>query len=102
MNKQQLVNEVRARTDLPEKQITATINATLDAITDELFQGRSVSLVNFGTFEVYDAAPRSGVNPRTKEKIEIPARRRARLDWSKTLQQMIADTAPKTNAETVS
>ena len=51
------------------------LDATLTSIADALKNDDKVALVGFGTFSVTEKAARTGINPRTKEKIEIPARK---------------------------
>lgn len=50
------------------------LDATLDAIANALKANDKVALVGFGTFEVSVRAAREGVNPATKEKIQIAAK----------------------------
>ena len=73
MNKTELVAAVAAKAELSKKDAEAAVAATFDAITAALAEGDKVALVGFGTFEVHSRNARTGLNPRTKEKIEIPA-----------------------------
>ena len=73
MNKAELINSVAATAEVSKKEAEAVITATLDAITAALKEGDKVQLVGFGSFEVKKRAARTGLNPRTKETIEIPA-----------------------------
>lgn len=72
MNKTELVAAVAAKADLSKKDADAAVSAVLDAVKDALADGDKVSLVGFGTFSVKARAARTGLNPRTKEAIEIP------------------------------
>ena len=45
----------------------------MDTVVDALKDGDKVALVGFGTFDVRERAARTGLNPRTKEPIEIAA-----------------------------
>ncbi len=72
MNKTDLVNAV-AKAGFSKKDADAAINAVFDGITDALKNGDKVQLVGFGTFSVRERAAKEGLNPRTKEKIHIPA-----------------------------
>ena len=58
MNKTELVAAVAQKAELSKK--------------DALAEGDKVSLIGFGTFSVKTRAARTGLNPRTKETIEIP------------------------------
>ena len=73
MTKADLINAVAQKTQLSKKDSDKAVAAVLDAITETLAAGEKVSLVGFGTFEVKERAEREGINPRTKEKIVIPA-----------------------------
>ena len=73
MNKNELVSAISESTELSKKDAEAAVNAMLDAITAALQEGDKVQLVGFGSFEVKKRKARKGLNPRTKEKIDIPA-----------------------------
>ena len=73
MNKTELVAAVAAKAELSKKDAEAAVSAVIDSITDALVDGDKVALIGFGTFEVKTRAARKGLNPRTKEEIDIPA-----------------------------
>ena len=72
MNKTELVAAVAAKAELSKKDAEAAVNAVFDSGKDALAEGDKVSLIGFGTFSVKTRAARTGLNPRTKETIEIP------------------------------
>lgn len=72
MNKTELVAAVAAKSELSKKDAEAAVNAVFDSVKDALAEGDKVSLIGFGTFSVKTRAARTGLNPRTKETIEIP------------------------------
>ena len=72
MNKTELVAAVAAKAELSKKDADAAVNAVFDSVKDALAEGDKVSLIGFGTFSVKTRAARTGLNPRTKETIEIP------------------------------
>ena len=72
MNKTELVAAVAAKAELSKKDAEAAVNAVFDSVKDDLAEGDKVSLIGFGTFSVKTRAARTGLNPRTKETIEIP------------------------------
>ena len=72
MNKTELVAAVAAKAELSKKDAEAAVNAVYDSVKDALAEGDKVSLIGFGTFSVKTRAARTGLNPRTKETIEIP------------------------------
>ena len=72
MNKTEIVAAVDAKAELSKKDAEAAVNAVFDSVKDALAEGDKVSLIGFGTFSVKTRAARTGLNPRTKETIEIP------------------------------
>ena len=73
MNRKSLAVAVAAKIGLSGKDAERAISATLDAISEALAAGEKVQLVGFGTFEVKTRAPRIAQNPKTLEKVAVPA-----------------------------
>lgn len=73
MNKAELVDAISGKTDLSKKDIARVIDAMQESIAKALAKGDKVSLVGFGTFQVSKRKARTGLNPRTRETIRIPA-----------------------------
>ena len=75
MNKTGLVNEIAAKAQLNKVDAKKALEATLETIAEALKNEDKVQLIGFGTFAVVDKPERTGINPLTKEKIVIPARK---------------------------
>jgi DNA-binding protein HU-beta len=75
MNKTDLVNAIAEEAKLTKVQAKAALEAALCAVGGALAKGDKVALIGFGTFAVVEKGERPGVNPATKEKITIPARK---------------------------
>ena len=75
MNKTELVNAIAEETQLSKVDAKIALEATLKAISEALTKGDKVSLIGFGTFMVSAKSARTGINPATKEKIDIPAKK---------------------------
>lgn len=75
MNKTDLINEIAAKAGLNKVAAKAALDATLESIAQALANEDKVALLGFGTFAVVEKPARTGINPRTKEKIEIAARK---------------------------
>ncbi len=73
MNKTDLVNEIAAKAGLNKVDAKKALDACLESIEQALANDDKVQLIGFGTFSVAERGERSGCNPRTKEKIQIPA-----------------------------
>ncbi len=75
MNKTDLVNAIAENAKLTKVDAKAALDATINAITAALAKEDKVALIGFGTFSITEKSARTGLNPRTKEKIQIPARK---------------------------
>lgn len=75
MNKTELINAIAEKANLTKVDAKNALDATLDAIAGALAANDKVALLGFGIFSVQEKDARTGINPRTKEKIEIPARK---------------------------
>ena len=72
-NKAELVEKVAAKTNLTNKDVTATVEALFETIQETLSKGEKVQVIGFGTFEVRERAARKGRNPQTGKEIKIAA-----------------------------
>lgn len=73
MTKTDLVSAVAEKPCVTKKDAGAVLDALIDEIIGAVKKGDRVQLVGFGTFELRERAARTGLNPQTKEQIEIPA-----------------------------
>ncbi len=89
MTKVELATCVAEKTGLTKKDAESATNAVLASITEALTKGDKVSLVGFGTFEVRNRPARTGLNPRTKEKIEIAATKAPAFKAGKALKDAV-------------
>ena len=73
MNKGELVDAVADKASVTKKQADAVLTATLETIIEAVSTGDKVTLVGFGSFESRERKAREGRNPKTGEKMDIPA-----------------------------
>ena len=79
MNKTELVEKIAAGAGLSKVASKKALEATIAAIKDALVAGDKVALVGFGTFSVSERPAREGINPATKQKISIAAKKVAKF-----------------------
>lgn len=89
MNKKEVVDAVASKTGLSKKDADNALNAVLDVITETLQNRDVVAFTGFGTFSTLDRAARAGVNPLTKEKIQIPATTVPKFKAGKSLKEAV-------------
>jgi DNA-binding protein HU-beta len=89
MNKTELINAVAEKSGLTKADSKKAVDAITAAITDALKSGDKVSLVGFGTFSVKANPAREGINPLTKKKITIAAKKVAKFKAGSELNDAV-------------
>lgn len=89
MTKAELVSKIAAEGGITKAQAEKALDGFVAAVTGALTSGEKVSLVGFGTFSVGERAGREGRNPRTGEKINIPASKVVKFKAGKTLSESV-------------
>ena len=89
MTREELVGKVAAAAGISKAKANEVLGATLDAIVEALGKGDKVTLVGFGTFQVATRKARTGRNPRTGEKINIPATKVPKFSPGKRLVEAV-------------
>jgi DNA-binding protein HU-beta len=65
------------------------VDKIISAIIDCLAREEKVTLVGFGTFQVMERKARSGVNPQTRQTIQIPAKKVPKFLAGKSLREAV-------------
>ena len=91
MTKQQFVGRVAERSGLSQRDASKAVDAFLESIQEALRQGDSVSFTGFGKFGTSDRKARSGVNPRTGERVDIAASRVPKFSAGSALKNAIKE-----------
>ncbi len=89
MTKADLVNAIAEKAEFSKKDSEKALNAVIASITDALVSGDKVQIVGFGTFEVRQRDAKEAINPRTKEKIKIPAKKAPAFKAGKALKDVV-------------
>ena len=76
MNKTELIDKIAAGAGLTKADAKKALEATTAAIKEALVAGDKVQLIGFGTFR---RPAREGINPATKQKIKIAAKKVAKF-----------------------
>ena len=79
MNKTELVEKIAVGAELSKADAKKALEAAVEAIKTALVEGDKVQLIGFGTFSVNERPAREGINPATKEKITIAAKKVAKF-----------------------
>ncbi|MBQ2060481.1 MAG: HU family DNA-binding protein [Prevotella sp.] len=79
MNKTELIEKIAEGSGLSKVDSKKALDAAVAALKDALVAGDKIQLVGFGTFSVSERPAREGINPATKEKIQIAAKKVAKF-----------------------
>lgn len=89
VNKLDLVAAVAEAADITKADAGKAVDALFDGIVDALKAGGEVRLVGFGSFFVAERPAGEGRNPRTGEKIAVPASRQPKFKAGKALKDAL-------------
>ena len=79
MNKTELIEKIAVGAELSKADAKKALEATIEAIKNALVDGDKIQIIGFGTFSVSERPAREGINPATKEKITIAAKKVAKF-----------------------
>lgn len=89
MNKTEFINAVAEKSGLSKVDAKKAVEAFVETVSSELKEGGKVDLLGFGSFSVAEKSARKGVNPKTKQPIEIPARKSVKFKAGAELTEII-------------
>ncbi len=91
--KKELVNRIAERTGQTKVVVKEVLQMFLDEIVQELAQGKRLEFRDFGVFEVKERQPRQAQNPRTLEKVAVPARRVVKFKVGRRMRRLVCNQA---------
>jgi integration host factor subunit beta len=91
MTKADLVEEVARVTELTRKDSEVIVDTLFESVIKALKTGDKLEVRGFGSFRVRQRNARVGRNPKTGEKVEVPAKRVPYFKPSKELKDLIND-----------
>ncbi len=90
MNKNELIESLFRKLDLPRSEAERMLNTLIDVISETLKKGDEVNITGFGQFSVSNRAARAGVNPQNPtERIQIAATKVPKFRAGKGLKEAV-------------
>jgi integration host factor subunit beta len=89
MTKAELVDEVAQVVQLTKKQAETIVNIVFDSIVNSLRAGEKIELRGFGSFRLRSRKSRTGRNPKTGEKVDVPSKKIPYFKPGKELKELI-------------
>jgi integration host factor subunit beta len=90
VTKKELVNRIAETTGVTKVVAKEIIQSFLNAIIDELADGNRLEFREFGVFESRERAARRAQNPRTLEKVEVPAKRIVKFKVGRLMRKKVS------------
>ena len=90
VTKKELVNRIADRTGVTKVVAKDIIQSFLDSIIDELSAGNRLEFREFGVFETKERAARRAQNPRTLEKVDVPAKRIVKFKVGRLMRKRVS------------
>src|SRR5436309_14536635 len=87
--KAELVDEVAHVVQLTKKQAETIVNIIFDSIVESLRSGQKIELRGFGSFRLRSRKSRTGRNPKTGEKVDVPSKKIPYFKPGKELKELI-------------
>ena len=89
MNKTELINSLSEETAFSKKDVARVLDSFTRIVERMLKKGEKVSITGFGAFWISRRPPRKGINPATKERIDLPAVNVPRFKAGKNLREVV-------------
>lgn len=90
ITKKELVNRIAAKTGQTKVVTKQVIQMFLDDIIEELGKGNRLEFREFGVFEIKERAARKAQNPRTLQKVDVPAKRVVKFKVGRMMKEKVA------------
>ncbi len=89
VKREALVQKISEKFDIPKKTAVEILNYFIELVAQNLKQGNKVKLAGLGTFRVWERKARTAINPKTGEKITVPATKVPKFTPAKELKELI-------------
>ena len=89
ITKKELIDRITQGTRAKRMLVKATVQNFLNEVISELAKGNRLEFRDFGVFEPRDCAPRTAQNPKTLERIDVPAKRTVKFKMGRLMRQKL-------------
>ncbi|MHC4726875.1 MAG: HU family DNA-binding protein [Planctomycetota bacterium] len=99
ITKKELIDRIAERTQAKRVTVKSVIQAFLDEITRELSEDNRLEFRDFGVFETRTRAARVAQNPKTLERVDVPAKRTVKFKMGRLMRQHLCTPATMESTE---
>ena len=98
VTKKELIDRISEKTQAKRVSVKRIVQAFLDEIIEELCRDNRLEFRDFGVFETRTRASRIAQNPKTLERVEVPAKRTVKFKMGRLMRENLS-TMPTESAE---
>ncbi len=91
ITKKELINRIKKKTQCKHITVKEVVQQFLDELISEIGKGNRLEFRDFGVFEVKERAARTSQNPKTLEKVQVPAKRRVKFKMGRIMRERMND-----------
>jgi len=95
VTKKELIDQIAERTQAKRVLVKRIIQSFLDGITKELCKDNRLELRDFGVFETRKRVARTAQNPKTLERVNVPAKRTVKFKMGRLMRENLGVAATK-------
>jgi len=95
VTKKELIDRIAERTQAKRVSVKRIVQAFLDEIIQELCQDNRLEFRDFGVFETRTRASRIAQNPKTLERVEVPAKRTVKFKMGRLMRENLSHASPE-------
>ena len=95
VTKKELIDRIAERTQAKRVSVKRIVQAFLDEIVEELGQDNRLEFRDFGVFETRTRASRIAQNPKTLERVQVPAKRTVKFKMGRLMREKLSAVTPQ-------
>ena len=95
VTKKELIDRIAERTQAKRVSVKRIVQAFLDEIVNELCQDNRLEFRDFGVFETRTRASRVAQNPKTLERVQVPAKRTVKFKMGRLMRENLSAATPQ-------
>lgn len=89
ITKKDLIDQISDRTNIKRQDVKVTVQEFLEQVMNELQNGNRLEFRDFGVFEIKYRAPRVAQNPKTLQRVDVPAKRTVKFKIGRLMKQSL-------------
>lgn len=99
VTKKELIDRIAESTQAKRVVVKSVVQSFLDEIVKELEQDNRLEFRDFGVFETKKRAARVAQNPKTLERVEVPAKRTVKFKMGRLMKKQLSPPVPASQSE---